>query len=91
MTSQTCHHTKPFPDPVIFAADSLGVSPKNCVMVGDTIVDIQSGKSARAQTVGVLCGFGTEKELKRVGADMIIPSTVNISDILLKSGTMDET
>ncbi len=85
VTAQTCHHTKPFPDPVIYAARTLGVAPENCVMIGDTIVDIKSGKSAGSQTVGVLCGFGTEKELMRVGADLIIPSTVKIKDYLLSS------
>ena len=90
VTAQTCHHTKPFPDPILYAAKSLDVNPNNCVMVGDTIVDIQSGKSAGTQTVGVLCGFGTEKELKRVGADMILTSTIDIQDVLLGSKPFDE-
>jgi len=51
-------------------------------MVGDTIVDIKSGKSAGAQTVAVLCGFGTEKELKRVGADLILSAAPDIQSIL---------
>ena len=83
VTAQTCHHTKPFPDPIIYAAEALGVAVDRCVMVGDTIVDIQSGKSAGTQTVGVLCGFGTEKELKRRGADMILSSTAKLKDHLL--------
>jgi len=77
VTSQTCQYTKPFPDPVIYAAKALGMTPGDCVMIGDTIVDIKSGKSAGAQTVAVLCGFGTQKELKRVGADLILSTTPN--------------
>ena len=41
-------------------------------MVGDTVVDIQAGKAAGAQTVGVLCGFGTQRELERAGADSLV-------------------
>lgn len=82
VTSQSCTHTKPFPDPVIYAAQRLAVNPETCVMIGDTVVDIQSGKSAGAQTIGVLCGFGTEKELKRVGANMILSATTDITSVL---------
>lgn len=85
VTAQTCHYTKPFPDPILYASKALGEPPENCLMIGDTIVDIQSGKSAGAQTTGVLCGFGTAKELKRVGANMILPSTVMVTDLLLKT------
>jgi phosphoglycolate phosphatase-like HAD superfamily hydrolase len=74
-SSQTCRHTKPYPDPVIWAAQQLGVSPQDCLMVGDTVVDIQAGRAAGAQTVGVLCGFGTRRELERAGAGLILKST----------------
>ncbi|HOV06333.1 MAG TPA: HAD family hydrolase [Anaerolineaceae bacterium] len=72
VTNQTCPHTKPYPDPVIYAAQKMDLSPRDCVMIGDTTVDILAGKRAGAQTVGVLCGFGTAKELQRAGADVIL-------------------
>jgi len=71
VTNQTCQFTKPFPHPVHYAARSMGLSAENCLMIGDTTVDILAGKSAGAQTVGLLCGFGTEKELRKAGADII--------------------
>jgi HAD superfamily hydrolase (TIGR01549 family) len=80
-TSQTCRYTKPFPDPVIWAARQLGVAPEHCLMVGDTTVDVRAGRSAGAQTVGVLCGFGMEDELRRAGADEILPSTARLDDL----------
>jgi len=82
ITSQTCPHTKPYAQPLLFAAERLGVSPKGILMVGDTYVDIKTGKRAGAQTLGVLCGFGTEKELKREGADMLLPSTADLKELL---------
>ena len=72
VTNQTCEYTKPFPHPVRYAAECMGLSPENCLMVGDTTVDVLAGKAAGAQTVGLLCGFGTEKELRRAGADVIL-------------------
>jgi phosphoglycolate phosphatase-like HAD superfamily hydrolase len=56
--------------------------PENCLMVGDTTVDIRAGKAAGTQTVGVLCGFGQEAELRRAGADLIIASTAVLPQLL---------
>jgi phosphoglycolate phosphatase-like HAD superfamily hydrolase len=82
VTAQTCRYTKPYPDPILWAAERLGVTPETCLMIGDTTVDIRAGKAAGAQTVGVLCGFGEEDELRRAGADLILPTTVHLLDVL---------
>lgn len=74
----TTRHTKPYPDPVLWAAQQLGVPAEACLMVGDTTVDILAGKTAGAQAVGVLCGFGEEAELRHAGADLILPSTADL-------------
>ena len=83
VTALTAAHTKPYPDPIYFATQKMGVTPESCLMIGDTTVDIRAGKSAGAQTVGVLCGFGEEAELKRRGADLIVKSTPEVGDLLL--------
>lgn len=83
VTGLSAKHTKPYPDPVLFAADKLGVAPENCLMIGDTTVDIRAGKSAGAQTVGVLCGFGEEPELRKMGADMILEDTTELVGLLI--------
>lgn len=82
VTSQTCEFTKPFPHPIHFAAKSMGLSAENCLMIGDTTVDILAGKAAGAQTVGLLCGFGTEKELRRAGADVILTDLSELRTLL---------
>jgi N-acetyl-D-muramate 6-phosphate phosphatase len=82
VTAHTCRYTKPFPDPVLLAAETMGVQPSECLMIGDTSVDIRAGKAAGAQAVGVLCGFGREHELVRAGADVILHSTGELLDVL---------
>jgi N-acetyl-D-muramate 6-phosphate phosphatase len=82
-TALTCPYTKPFPHPVRWAAEQMRVAPEECLMVGDTVVDIRAGKAAGAQTVGVLCGFGQEAELRKAGADLILPHTAALPEILL--------
>jgi HAD superfamily hydrolase (TIGR01509 family) len=81
-TALTCRHAKPFPDQIVWAAQQMGVSPSACLMIGDTTVDVRAGRAAGAQTVGVLCGFGEEKELRRAGADVILPGTADLPALL---------
>lgn len=82
VTALTARHTKPYPDPIFYAARKMGVEPEHCLMIGDTTVDIRAGKAARAQTVGVLCGFGEESELRAKGADEILETTAKLAEIL---------
>jgi phosphoglycolate phosphatase-like HAD superfamily hydrolase len=84
-TAQTCEHTKPFPDPILWAAAQMGVSPNDCLMIGDTTVDILAGKSAGTQTAAVLCGFGERDELHKSGADIILDTTSMLPELLLNS------
>lgn len=81
-TAQTCRHTKPFPDPILWAAEQMNIPVQDCLMVGDTTVDIRAGKAAGAQTVGVLCGFGEQAELQKQGAHMILSTTAELVHVL---------
>lgn len=83
VTALSAARTKPYPDPIQFAARKMGVAAEACVMIGDTTVDIRAGRAAGAQTVGVLCGFGEEDELRRRGADLILPSTEDLRGVLV--------
>jgi HAD superfamily hydrolase (TIGR01549 family) len=82
VTGQTVEHTKPYPDPILYAAMKMNVKPDQCLMIGDTTVDMRAGKSAGTQTVGVLCGFGEEPELRRFGANLILKNTSDLADAL---------
>jgi HAD superfamily hydrolase (TIGR01549 family) len=83
VTGLSAPHTKPYPDPILLAAQRMGVKPEECLMIGDTTVDIRAGKAAGAQTVGVLCGFGEEPELRQLGADLIMKSTGEVSGLFV--------
>lgn len=85
VTGQSAEHTKPYPDPILLAAKRMNIKPEDCVMIGDTTVDMRAGKSAGTQIVGVLCGFGEEPELRRKGANLIVKSTSELADVLLEN------
>jgi phosphoglycolate phosphatase-like HAD superfamily hydrolase len=82
VTAQTVKRLKPHPAPIHWAARQMGVSADQCLMVGDTTVDIIAGRRAGAQTVGVLSGFGDEGELSRAGADAILESVADLPAFL---------
>jgi HAD superfamily hydrolase (TIGR01509 family) len=82
VTGLSAIHTKPYPHPILLAAQKMGVKPEECLMIGDTTVDMRAGKSAGAQTVGVLCGFGEKDELLRMGADLILNNTNELADVV---------
>ena len=84
--AQTTPQMKPFPDPLYFAAEAMGVEPERCLVIGDTTVDMQTARAGGAQAVGVLCGFGTEDELRREGACLILATTSDIVGVLSPDG-----
>lgn len=83
VSSQTCEKTKPFADPLLHAAKELGVPIENCLMVGDTLTDVRAALAAGAQSLSVLCGFGTKKELQKSGTHHILESTSLLAAHLL--------
>lgn len=68
---------KPHPEPMLKAAQALGLSPSQTLMVGDTSLDVKSAKKAGAQAVGVLCGLGMLEDLKQ--ADLILATTSDLA------------
>ena len=83
--SQSLPLTKPFPDPLLHAAQVLGVDIQECLMIGDTATDVKAARAAGAWSLSVLCGFGREKELRRAGTHAILPSTSELA-IFLETG-----
>jgi len=63
---------KPAPDMALTIAKQLGVDPSECMYIGDTDTDMQTGKAAGMYTIGVLWGFRDRAELEANHADIII-------------------
>jgi phosphoglycolate phosphatase len=81
-SGQTAVRSKPQPHQIYWIAEKLGIRPDECLIVGDTTIDIRAGKAAGAQTIGVLSGFGKETELIAAGAQLVLPSVVDLPQAL---------
>jgi len=53
---------KPAPDPLLAAISSLGLSRSSAIYVGDSMVDLKTGRAARVRTV--LAAWGLTPELR---------------------------
>src|SRR5512139_4166334 len=68
VTRDEVRWAKPDPDLFLAAADRLGVSAANAMVVGDSIWDLLAARRAGALGVGLLSGGYGRDELERAGA-----------------------
>lgn len=61
----------------------LNIDTDNTVMVGDRFFDIQAAKDSGVHSVGVLYGYGEEKEMVESGPDEIAENVDKLTEILL--------
>ena len=65
-SADDAERSKPHPDIFEAALDKLGrPEPHAAVVIRDTPYDALAASKLGVSTVGVLCGFGTERELPR--------------------------
>jgi HAD superfamily hydrolase (TIGR01509 family) len=72
---------KPHPEGLDLAMSRLGKSPEACCYVGDSPDDMEMGKRARVQTIGIASGYPRSRNLTNDRADFCIES---ISQLLMR-------
>lgn len=73
---------KPDPSGAKIMLDEFGVEASECLYVGDTNVDMQTGKNTGMFTVGVLWGFRDREELENNNADAIIAHPLELLEYI---------
>jgi HAD superfamily hydrolase (TIGR01549 family) len=68
ITRDQVERAKPDPDLFLAAAERLGVSISESIVVGDSVWDLLAARRARALGVGLLSGGYGQDELERAGA-----------------------
>lgn len=74
---------KPDPSPIILTCQMMGVTPENCVYIGDSDRDIAAGKNAGMATIA--CEFGyihADSPIDEWGADFIAQSPDDLLPLL---------
>jgi len=75
-------HKKPSPDIVHLIMDTNNYRPEDCLVVGDTIFDIEMGQKAYVDTCGVTYGNNTKEELKKQSPNYLIDSFESLKEIV---------
>ncbi|MFI3228190.1 MAG: HAD family hydrolase [Clostridia bacterium] len=78
---------KPAPDGVYSVLETLNSLPEETIFVGDSDVDILTGKNANLYSVGVSWGFRPTEVLLKNGADTIINHMSELLDIVEKTNS----
>jgi phosphoglycolate phosphatase len=68
--SEDVRRHKPHPEPVLKALELMGGDPQRSRLVGDTCLDVGAARAANVVPIGVCCGYGSEEELRRCGAEL---------------------
>lgn len=77
---------KPNPAGVFQVMKALGVRPEDCVYVGDSEVDIQTGRAAGLYTIAVTWGFKTRDFLRSHSPDLLVDTMEELEKIILSRG-----
>jgi HAD superfamily hydrolase (TIGR01509 family) len=82
---------KPHPDIFLFAAQKMGVSPANCIVVEDSVSGVRAGRAAGMTVLGLCAGAHTRpghaQKLIDAGALYTAPTWQEASDIISKLET----
>jgi phosphoglycolate phosphatase len=73
---------KPDPQPALALATALAAAPARCLLVGDSAVDMQTGRAAGMIPVGVSWGFRDPAELLAAGATQILQAPAELLTLI---------
>jgi HAD superfamily hydrolase (TIGR01549 family) len=81
-------YVKPHTEQFELALKALGVHAKSALIVGDSVVDMQSAKEIKAIAVGLTTGLSTTEQLMSNGANYIVTSLTDLP-VLIKEINKD--
>ena len=70
--------SKPHPAMVTECCSQAGIDPRDTVVIGDAIYDMQMAKAAGAAAIGVAWGYASVPDLVEAGADYIARTPADI-------------
>ncbi|NJC15642.1 HAD superfamily hydrolase (TIGR01509 family) [Micromonospora profundi] len=75
---------KPNPEPILQAVHALGESPGRCVLVGDSLSDIEGARAAGVRVIGYANRPSKVDVFRRARADIVITSMDALARALLE-------
>ena len=83
ISGDTTPHSKPHPEPILYAARTSNIDPSKSIYVGDDIRDVLAGKAAGMKTVAAAYGYcGCKEPPEALGADYIANNPLDLLQII---------
>ena len=82
VTALDTHKPKPSPEALIKAVAAMDVQMCDCVIVGDSVIDVKAGKAAGAKTVAVLSGLYSRAELSEAEPNFILNDVSELPNLV---------
>ena len=83
ISGDTCAHAKPHPEPMLKACEIIGVTPEQCLYLGDDLRDMQAANAAAMRGIIARYGYvGSDAQLDSWGAHGIIDTPVELLGFL---------
>ncbi|MBQ1048517.1 HAD family phosphatase [Micromonospora sp. C51] len=74
---------KPNPEPILQAVRAVGATPSHCVLVGDSLSDIEGARAAGARAIGYANRPAKAGTFRAAGADVVITSMGQVANVLI--------
>ena len=71
--------SKPEPDVILRSLDKFGVRAEECLLIGDTVPDMEAGRRAGVRTCGVSWGYGDVAAMRTREPDFWISNPLELS------------
>jgi len=90
ITGDDVSTAKPAPDSFVVAAQRLGVSPLDSIVIGDSPWDLLAAQRMKALGVGLLCGGYADSELERAGSYRVYEDPADLLEHIEELGIQAE-
>lgn len=73
---------KPHPMPLLHAAEKLGVTPEDSIMIGDSKSDVKAARAAGFQIICMTYGYNHGEDIRKYSPDAVIDSMTELASLI---------
>jgi phosphoglycolate phosphatase len=85
VSGDTLARKKPDPAPLLHACDALKISPRDMLMIGDSINDTQAARAAGCPVFCVTYGYNEGHDVRELDADALLDSLADATGLIEKA------
>ncbi|MBD3611076.1 MAG: phosphoglycolate phosphatase [Hydrogenovibrio crunogenus] len=82
VSGDTCEEKKPHPMPLLYAAEQLGVTPENALMIGDSKSDVKAARAAGFHIFCMTYGYNHGEDIRNYEPDAVMGSFMELPNYL---------